>query len=91
MNDEVSPQVEDEKERGENDIKKVEQFLKNLVENPEWARSLPYVKLNATVPKNIQLKLITHAYINVNMRPKYMTILTKSVDAGDLAHFVKVW
>ncbi|VDL82935.1 unnamed protein product [Nippostrongylus brasiliensis] len=31
---------------------KVANFLNNLRRDPEWARSLPYVKLNATVPKD---------------------------------------
>ncbi|PIO72900.1 hypothetical protein TELCIR_05144 [Teladorsagia circumcincta] len=39
---------------------------------------------------DLQLKLITHAYVNVNMRPKYMTILTKSMNAEDLTHFIKI-
>ncbi|WKY16012.1 hypothetical protein Q1695_001027 [Nippostrongylus brasiliensis] len=59
---------------------KVANFLNNLRRDPEWARSLPYVKLNATVPKDLQLDLISHLFLNVNHRPQYMLVLSKEMN-----------
>ncbi|KAJ1360759.1 hypothetical protein KIN20_019813 [Parelaphostrongylus tenuis] len=73
------------KEEGE----KVRQFLSNLKNYPEWARSIPYVKLNAAVPKKIQMELALHLYANVNVRPKYMLMMTKDMDKNDLAMLVQ--
>ncbi|RCN47384.1 hypothetical protein ANCCAN_06518 [Ancylostoma caninum] len=35
--------------------KKLEEFMRNLKRDPEWARSIPFVKLNAMVPKGYHI------------------------------------
>lgn len=72
------------------DDAKVEEFYNNLKMNPVWARSLSYVKLNATVSKHLQEALITHSYLKVNERPRYLIMLTKSMAAKDITRFVKM-
>ncbi|WKY16013.1 hypothetical protein Q1695_001025 [Nippostrongylus brasiliensis] len=69
---------------------KVANFLNNLRRDPEWARSLPYVKLNATVPKDLQLDLISHLFLNVNHRPQYMLVLSKEMNVENIADFLKL-
>ncbi|VDM54939.1 unnamed protein product [Angiostrongylus costaricensis] len=86
---EVRPSCGYDHEKRSEECKKVVQFLNNLKENPEWARSIPFVKLNAAVPKNVQMDLATYACLNVNVRPKYMVMLTKNVDHNDLAFLIK--
>lgn len=36
------------------------------------------------------MELVTHAYLNVNARPKQMVVLTKSMDTADLTEHIKV-
>ncbi|KJH43109.1 hypothetical protein DICVIV_10893 [Dictyocaulus viviparus] len=86
----VKPSFQDEKTEISVNGKKAEQFVKDLTENPEWARSIQYVKLNAAMPKEILLNLINHLYGNVNDRPKYLTLLSKLIDEDDLPHFIKI-
>ncbi|KAK6761405.1 hypothetical protein RB195_022461 [Necator americanus] len=35
------------------DCKKLEEFISNIRKDPKWARSLPYVKLNASISKGL--------------------------------------
>ncbi|EYB86352.1 hypothetical protein Y032_0280g1213 [Ancylostoma ceylanicum] len=69
--------------------RKLEEFMRNLKRDPEWARSIPFVKLNAMVPKDVQMELVAHAYLNVNARPKQLVVLTKCMDTADLTEHIK--
>ncbi|KAJ1359900.1 hypothetical protein KIN20_018722 [Parelaphostrongylus tenuis] len=61
FDDDAVPVMSPQDERNE-DLEKVRQFLSNLKNYPEWARFIPYVKLNAAVPR---IKILEHTYLDV--------------------------
>ncbi|KHJ99319.1 hypothetical protein OESDEN_00699 [Oesophagostomum dentatum] len=78
-----------ESSKSASNASKLQSFLNNLKRDPEWARSISYVKLSAAVQKDIQLELINHAYLNVNARPQMMIIMSTTMGADDITEGIK--